>query len=288
MLKKYTLLLCILINGHSSPDNQQQNISIKDLPFLPKICDVSKPISDNEVNKINNHTVEIITMILNAYMAYYTLFTKLSSEDILQLCQYIHSTFPFLDIHEKALAVGIWKLAQGDNLNSIIELMNMLQESYPNSEYLSIGCVIISFFHLMNFTNDPSTHIIHVQNIINNFSLIDDNQMSYKAILLYIIHYYCSEYYLNLAYEYFLSNKFSEAITYTKRVLLRSHIHPRASLEAILILIEIFCILQDDLLKIKYMNILINIVEEYPDLENYLNRGKYIINSYKTNNQVEK
>jgi hypothetical protein len=238
--------------------------------------------SNNFTSNITPRQIYITKKLLNSYMAYYILLDRnLSTDEILNICKYIHENYSLFEVSEKALVVGIWKLANRNNISAICELTLLLDDSYAKSPYKFLGNLIVVMYKLLELTSSTESNILVIQEILNNMYVISDNYDIYKKIIFYITNYYCSEYYLKLALEFFRINKIPETIIYAKRVLLRAHIHPKAALEAFLLMIEIFCLLENKLLVQKYLNILEVIFQENNTLKNYLERALYIVNAYK-------
>ena len=247
------------------------------------------PIIIHKSSLMSNYTQRqtyVTTEILNSFITYSTLFKKsLKPEEIFETCKYINEAYTYFDIHEKALALGIWKLSQYEGyLPQIIELQTLLEENFPHSPYLWLGYFIQCSYILLDFTDNPLDNMSTAHEASRYLQLLynhsNPHHKKMTEVILYIVYYYYSEYYLKLAMEFFENNKFPDAITYLKRILLRSHVHPIAALEALLLMIEIFCILQDNLLVEKYTNILQSIVNRYPLLHPYSLRSAYILNIY--------
>lgn len=231
----------------------------------------------------------IIQDLITSYYFYYTLLEKnLLAEEMVELCKYICETYPYLHISEKALVVTIWKISNSrSNLNSLIELQNILQSSYSNCPYIWYGNLVVASYNLLDFSSNTENNMNIIQDILPLYQLLNSKphvnnfNRKYINIMFYIINYYCSEYYLIIASQFFKINRLSETITYLKRVLLRSNIHPRAAMEAYMLMIECLCILQDKLLIEKYLWILNQLIKENPSLSSYRNRALYILNSYR-------
>ena len=261
--------------------NVCNKITPKEKIFFP-----SKFYYIEDIKKNNNKKNKRIIDILNANNLYYSLYYKsINEKDIMEICNYINKYYPYHEIHKKAILLAIYRLSLIGSFENIEKLQNILYEYYPDLEDKDIcfGAFILlneKVSHLNNNIQNNINIILDIQNSTHDTYCCDKPQM--KKIH-YIVHYFLCEYYLVHAIEAFNSNKYINSIVYLKKILIRANSHPKCVLEALLLMIEIFCIFNEKSLVEKYMNILKKIYllnkENLLVKEVYL-RGNYIINEY--------
>jgi hypothetical protein len=222
----------------------------------------------------------ICHQILNGYMLYAHLWQdELNDQDIMDLCKEIYSKYRFFNICEKALIVGIWKLSiQKHDIKQIQELQQYLMETFPKSPYLNFTYIIIINNYILGMKDIIKNNFYTINLIISLLPNIKN--IKYKEMIFFLVNYFYSEYLLQIAKECFQKKNFVLSVSYLQRVIIRTNIHPKTTLEALLLLIEIFCILNNqDLIK-KYLNILENISFQYKELKIFYTRALYIVQEY--------
>lgn len=241
-------------------------------------------IEDLENNK-NIRNKRIID-ILNANNLYYNLYKKsIKEKDIMEICDYINKYYPYHEIHKKALLVAIYRLSLINSFESVDKLQNILYDYYGDFQDndLSFGSFLLLCEKVLHFNNNIQNNINIILDIQNSSHYIFSSNKKEINLVNYIIYYFLCEYYLVHAIEAFNANKYINSIMYIKKILVRANSHPKCALEALLLIIEIFCILNSQLLVEKYIDLLEEIYLLNKN-ENFLNtyylRGLYIINKY--------
>jgi hypothetical protein len=270
ILNKNRLLVILIINSCIA----------KEKIFFP-----SKFYYIEDKNKNQNIKNKRIIDILNAHNLYYSLYYKsLNEKDIMEIINYINKYYPYHLIHKKALILAIYRLSLLNSYENIDKLQNLLYDYYPYDTDIYFGSLFLLYekvSHLNNNIQNNINIILDIQNSIHYVYWSGEKKFTKK--INYIIHYFLCEYYLVHSIEAFNANKYINSIVYLKKILIRSNTHPRCALEALLLMIEIFCILDSQLLVEKYMGILKKICvlnKENPSVKEYYLRGIYICNSY--------
>lgn len=249
--------------------------------FFPSNC-----FYIDSINKKKTVKHKRIIDILNANNLYYNLYKKSNKEKhIIEICQYIHKYYPYQEIHKKALIIGVYKLYLLESFEEMEKLQNILYDYYPNFNDLNIcfGSFILLYeklLHLNNNIQDNIGIILEIQNSVHYAYCFNKKPID---IINYTIHYFLCEFYLVHAIEAFNCNKYINSIVYLKKILIRANSHPKCALEALLLLIEIFCILNCKPLVDKYLKLLkdiymLNLNNSFK--ENYYLRGLHIVNTY--------
>jgi hypothetical protein len=260
--------------------------------FLPSCVYKIESINKNHKSILGNK----IKGILNAYNLYYSLYkNNLSEEDIIGICEYIHKYYRYYKIHEKALVIGIYKLILKKNMEGVAKLQCMLHESHPACEYLYLGYLFLCYNEIFNLSNEPIKNLQTFYNIEELLNLIQKNSYQQdfinKFIKIYYIHqYFICEYYFALSIEYIKNNQLIEALLYLRKILVRNKAHPVCALEAILLILEIFTLLDIDLQVKKYFNLILKIYSKNKSntfMKNYLLRALYILKSKHYLNLIE-
>ena len=246
-------------------------------------------IEDLHKNKDKNMKIKRIVDILNANHLYYNLYKKhLKEKDIMEIVDYIHKYYTYHEVHKKALLVAIYRLSFMESYENIEKLQDILYDFYPDTNDLDVcfGAFVLLSEKVLHFNDDIQNNIniiLDMQNTTHYYYCSDKPQFEF---INYIVQYFLCEYYLVHGIEAFNCNKYLNSIVYLKKVLLRANSHPKCALEALLLMIEIFCILNNELLVEKYFNVLKEICLLNKDeklMENYYLRGSYILKVYKFN-----
>jgi hypothetical protein len=250
------------------------------------------------INKKSSSPIVIkkIENILNAYNLYYNLYKKnLNSEEVINICDYIHKYYRYYNIHERALVLGIYKLILAKDMIGLMKIQTMLHEAHWESPYLYLGYLFLVYNEILQLSNNPIQNIQIFYNIEELLFLMQKNphQKKYlvKLIKVYYIHqYFMCEYYLALSLEYIKNNQLVDGLLYLRKILVRSNAHTICSLEALLLMLEIFVLLDIPLLVKKYFDLILKIYWKninnsmYSDfIKTYLLRALYIL---RTNNYL--
>lgn len=283
---KNIFIIFIINYFYNSQEEKKEEEEKKEFYNFPKPKFLIKIQNKNMIsikNRYKKSQIEKSKLIINAYIGYYFLFKKkISSKEIISLCKYMISNFQSLKILEKTLLVSTLRLAKSHkNLQQLYFINKVFLEFFENSPFLWINFFFICFFEILQLKIDKSDFLIHVRFLYNIIYYLPEN--NYKKFLFYIINYYLSEHYYSLSVDFFQKRKFGMAINYGKKTLFRYAIHPRASLEAFLLLIEIFCIFKEKILVEKYLNILDEMCLKNKEIEIYKKRILKIINLYNLN-----
>jgi hypothetical protein len=250
-----------------------------------KVFFPSKLYYIENTNKNNNKTKRIID-ILNAHNLYYHLYKKSIKENhIMEICEYIHKHYPYHEIHKKALLVGIYRLSLLNSFENIEKLQDILYSYYSNNEdpNITFGGFVLLYEKISHLSKNIQKNINIILDLQSSSHYSYCYDKSPMEIINYIVHYFLCEYYLINGIESFKANKYVNSIVFLKKILIRANSHPKCALEALLLMIEIFCILNSPLLIKKYLQILkeiyvLNKDEDY--MKDYYLRGIYIITQY--------
>lgn len=247
-----------------------------------QICGAAKVIF-YETHKIPLVVIENVKNknlknILTSELLYLSLYNqKLSDNEIFERVVYIVNHYFYMDVGEKSIIVGLLKLSKNSrNEFYIRQLIILLNKYYMDSPYKWLGFFILTIILLVSFIKENS---------LENYTLIQDctdylfpyldKNYFYNYLFLYITNYYLSEYYLQTAGDFFVMNKFPEAISNLEKVFVRCHINSKSAKKGMLMAMEIFAIINNSTLVDYYFQYILETKDE-----KFIRLGKKILKKY--------
>ncbi|OED45758.1 hypothetical protein AB836_00275 [Rickettsiales bacterium (ex Bugula neritina AB1)] len=226
------------------------------------------------IKNIKNKTLK---KILEGNIVYLSMYNKsLSDEEVFNRVIYILDNYFYLDVGEKSIILGLLKLSKNPNNETYIhKLISLLEKYYPNSSYKWLGYFILTIILIQKIDSNITNSYYTLQECTNNLFPYRKKNYFYNNLFLYITNYYLSEYYLKIASDFFVMNKFVEAISNLEKIFVRSHINPNSAKKGLLIAMEIFAILDNKLLVNHYFKYLLETKDE-----NYIQSGRKILKKY--------
>lgn len=216
--------------------------------------------------------------ILIGELLYLSLYNQtLSDNEVFERIVYIVNNYFYMDIGEKSIIIGMLKLSKNSrNEFYIRQLILLLNKYYTDSSYKWLGFFILTIILLVSSIKE---------NALENYTLIQDctdylfpyldKNHFYNYLFLYITNYYLSEYYLQTANDFFLMNKFPEAISNLEKVFVRCHINSKSAKKGLLMAMEIFAIINNSILVDYYFQYILETKDD-----NFIRLGKKILKKY--------